>query len=246
MVPNDGRYRARVLLLPRRRRQPHHLLLDQGIYLLFLPLNLLNLLSATNAPGITTEPTPVESTGSKTAQDGPQSMKILRSQIDAERANKLGQRHKLPKIEPHEFPSRPDKEALRIEKPIRVRIHRTCHKCQTTFGANKICASCQHPRCSTCPRYPAAKDKTEVGKGKDNAARKAPAEGVIEPDTFRSVREQYVLTLPSRNGRQALVRKKPMQRIRRTCHSCSTLFPVGVRICPNCQHVRCTDCPRDP
>jgi hypothetical protein len=170
----------------------------------------------------------------------------MRSQIELERANRLGERFKLPAIEAHEFPAKPDKEALRIEKQIRMRIHRTCHKCQTTFGGNKVCASCQHTRCSKCPRYPVKKPKTEGAKGKENEAVKLPDEGVIEPDTYWGMRENYVLTMPSRTGGQPLVRKKPMQRVRRTCHECSTLFQPGAKICSNCEHYRCADCPRDP
>lgn len=201
----------------------------------------------------TSEPTPApaaaaveETPAPTTTKDGPQPVKIMRSQIDAERANRLGERFKLPAIEAHEFPSKPDKEALRIEKPIRIRIHRTCHKCQTTFGGNKICATCQHPRCSKCPRYPVKKAKTEGAKGKEKEAPKALVEGAIEPDTYWGLTEKYVLTIPSRTGGQPLVRKKPMQRVRRTCHECSTLFLAGAKICTNCEHVRCTDCPRDP
>ena len=89
------------------------------------------------------------------------------------------------------------------------------------------------------------KAKTEGVKGKENEASKA-AEGAIEPDTYWGIREQYVLTMPSRTGGQPLVKKKPMQRVRRTCHECSSLFLAGVKICSNCGHVRCTDCPRDP
>jgi len=58
--------------------------------------------------------------------------------------------------------------------------------------------------------------------------------------------ETCVLTIPSRTGGQPLVRKKPMQRVRRTCHECATLFPGSVKVCPKCEHIRCTDCPRDP
>jgi hypothetical protein len=170
----------------------------------------------------------------------------MRSQIAAERANKLNQRFKLPMLEANEFLAVPDKEAIRIEKPIRVRIHRTCHKCQTTFGGNKVCASCQHPRCPMCPRYPVKRPKTEGAKGRKNEAPEASVEGYIEPDTYWGMREPFVLTKPSRTGEQLLVRKKPMQRVRRTCHACSTLFPPGTKLCSNCGHVRCTDCPRDP
>jgi hypothetical protein len=54
------------------------------------------------------------------------------------------------------------------------------------------------------------------------------------------------LTLPSKTGGQDLVMKKPMQRIRRNCHHCNSVFMPGNKICTKCQHVRCVDCPRDP
>jgi hypothetical protein len=168
---------------------------------------------------------------------------VLRSQIDTERARKLAERFALT-VEP--FPSRPEKESYRIEKPIRMRIHRTCHVCDTTFGSNKVCAKCEHVRCKQCPRYPVKKDKKPEDKGKAKEGAAAVVGG-IEVDTYYGLREQLQLTKPSQKpGAQPLVRKKPMQRVRRTCHECQTLYAAGVKICSNCGHVRCTDCPRDP
>jgi hypothetical protein len=56
----------------------------------------------------------------------------------------------------------------------------------------------------------------------------------------------FVLKKPSKTGGQDLVHKKPRQRVRRTCHECSTLFTTGTKQCAKCDHTRCTDCPRDP
>lgn len=169
--------------------------------------------------------------------------KVLRSQIDTERAKKLAERFALT-VEP--FPARPEKESYRIEKPIRMRIHRTCHVCDTTFGSNKVCAKCEHVRCKQCPRYPVKKDKKPEDKGKAKEGAAAVVGG-IEVDTYYGLREQIQLTKPNpKPGAQPLVRKKPMQRVRRTCHECQTLYAAGVKICSNCGHVRCTDCPRDP
>lgn len=175
---------------------------------------------------------------------GPQPTKVKCSQIDADRAQKLGERFKVP-IEPNAWTAaRAEKETYRVEKPIRMRIHRTCHQCNTTFGGNRTCTSCQHDRCSQCPRYPPKKDKTK-GKRKEIEAISGVGIG-IEVDTYYDLGEQIILTIPSRTGGQPLVRKKPTQRVRRTCHQCSTMFVSGNKICASCHHVRCADCPRDP
>ncbi|CAD6446289.1 c8ea486c-09f5-46d7-82ee-dc9163d9bcb0 [Sclerotinia trifoliorum] len=171
----------------------------------------------------------------------PQPIKVSRAEINAERARKLGERFQL-NIEPHEWQTLAgEKDAWRIEKPIRMRIHRTCHRCDTTYGANKICANCQHPRCTKCPRYPLKKKE----KGKTTIAPIGPIPVDMEKQWIPT--EKLILTLPSQKvGGQPLVRKKPMQRIRRTCHECSSIFQAGTKICQSCSHTRCADCPRNP
>ncbi|KAG9228238.1 hypothetical protein BJ875DRAFT_254764 [Amylocarpus encephaloides] len=180
-------------------------------------------------------------TSAKTIE-GPAPRKIVRSEIDADRARKLAERFKI-QIEPQQWASKQmEKEVYRIEKPIRMRIHRQCHRCQAVFGGNKICPACEHVRCKSCPRYP---PKNVEAKGKKNEA--PPVADYIEPDNYRSMREPVVLTRPNpRPGCQPLIRKKPMQRVRRTCCECSTLFTPNAKICLSCNHGRCADCPRDP
>ena len=51
------------------------------------------------------------------------------------------------------------KDTPRVEKPIRIRIHWTCHECKTGFGGNRACTRCGHRRCSECPRSPAKRVK---------------------------------------------------------------------------------------
>jgi hypothetical protein len=110
-----------------------------------------------------------------------------------------------------------------------------------------VCSQCQHVRCKECPRHPIKKDKNPEDKGKAKEATAAVPGGAIEADTYYGLKEQIQLTKPSNKpGGQLLVRKKPMQRVRRTCHLCNTLYGAGVKTCSNCGHVRCTDCPRDP
>jgi len=97
---------------------------------------------------------PVEQT---VAPEGPPPTRLLRSQMQIERARKLVERFDL-NLSTDDFISVSlDREAFRVEKPIRMRIHRTCHKCNTMFGGNKKCVTCQNKRCSKCPRYPPLK-----------------------------------------------------------------------------------------
>lgn len=43
----------------------------------------------------------------------------------------------------------------RVERPIRIRVHWTCHACKTRFGMGTTCNECGHHRCAVCPRDPA-------------------------------------------------------------------------------------------
>ncbi|PYH42820.1 uncharacterized protein BP01DRAFT_124661 [Aspergillus saccharolyticus JOP 1030-1] len=148
-------------------------------------------------------------------------------------------------LEPGErkFPS--DQTVQRVIRPIRMRVRRTCHRCQTTFGPSKVCVNCQHVRCTSCPPDPAVKPHS--ARAQTEAAlqtivsQKAP-EATPTPRQLREPR----LTLPSRASGQDLVYHPPRQRIRRTCHRCSTAFAADDVQCSTCQHIRCTLCPREP
>jgi hypothetical protein len=191
-------------------------------------------------PVVAAEPVPAEP--EKRIPEG--ATKVLRSDIEADRQKKLAERFAID-IEPLSIKtSKPDKEAYRIEKPVRMRIHRTCHRCQTTFGGNKNCANCEHLRCSKCPRYPAKKSE---GKGKTKEADN-PKKDIIEPDTWWGLKQkdpELTRPNPKENG-QPLVRKPPRQRVRRTCCKCKLLYVTGAKTCTGCEHGRCADCPRDP
>jgi hypothetical protein len=168
-------------------------------------------------------------------------VKVMRSEIEAERNKKLAERFAI-NIEPLTT-NKPDRETYRIEKPVRMRIHRICHKCNTTYGGSKVCVECGHPRCTKCPRFPVKKPE---GKGKSTEAA-VPKGDIIEADTWYGMKEDIPLTMPNpKPGGQPLVRKAPRQRVRRTCCRCETLYTTGARTCASCQHSRCTDCPRDP
>ncbi|BCR88546.1 uncharacterized protein ACHE_41110S [Aspergillus chevalieri] len=152
-------------------------------------------------------------------------------------------------LEPGEWKSPSDMTVQRVTKPIRMRVRRTCHRCQTTFGPNKVCVNCQHTRCKKCPRHPAPKSKpvTEPEQGAVRA--------LLEEKKARDARlaelprrtQKAELTIPSRSGGQDLVRRPVRQRVRRICHECESLFPTeDATECINCGHIRCKICPRDP
>ncbi|KAK2841536.1 hypothetical protein FQN49_006163 [Arthroderma sp. PD_2] len=159
--------------------------------------------------------------------------------------------------------SQPPREVERVEKPIRMRVRRNCHRCLATFGADKVCVKCEHTRCKKCFRYPPSKSEHASGhpSGHPSDARKECSQKKIvsvagAAGTRDRVRdegrkttcnaEKIVLTIPSRTGGQDLVRKPVRQRIRRTCHVCDTLFEGNATECLNCKHLRCKRCPRDP
>ena len=105
-----------------------------------------------------------------------------------------------------------------------------------------MCA-CGHTRCSQCPRIPPRKDKSVAKPAKIPR----PSDFIEADDYYTlSLPDKFVLTIPSRTGGQTLVRKKPVQRVRRICHECNTTFPSGTKVCAQCNHCRCVDCPRDP
>jgi hypothetical protein len=164
------------------------------------------------------------------------------STVQQERARALFAKYGLT-LEPDEWMSPRNLNVERVEKPIRMRVRRTCHRCQTTFGFDKVCVNCQHLRCKKCPRYPPVKskeNKDEKGKGR---AVVPPKESLAPPRPRPTI---PTLTLPSRRGGQDLVRKPITQRVRRTCHRCGTLFRGNVKECSGCQHIRCKKCPREP
>ncbi|KAI9683563.1 MAG: hypothetical protein M1829_004866 [Trizodia sp. TS-e1964] len=164
---------------------------------------------------------------------------VSRAALQEEKARKIFEKYGLT-LEAHEWPAHSPDHAHRVEKPIRMRIHRHCHRCQTNFGSEKSCGSCGHSRCKKCPRYPLKKPSQEdKGKGRQQT------EQVGRPKGF--TRPKYILTLPTKAGSgQDLVRKQPGMRIHRTCHRCQTQFSAGDQACVACGHSRCKKCPRVP
>ena len=95
----------------------------------------------------------------------------------------------------------------RVERQVRMRIHRICHRCQTTFGADRVCSHCQHTRCKKCPRVPGSKTKVSKGKG-------VAVGGVVTDDGLDSKADP--LTMLHRASREEMTRKAPTQRVRNT------------------------------
>ncbi|KAK9642526.1 hypothetical protein HCH54_007963 [Aspergillus fumigatus] len=162
------------------------------------------------------------------------------SAIQEEKARALFAKYGLT-LESGEWRSSSDMTVQRVAKPIRMRVRRTCHRCETTFGPDKVCVNCQHIRCTKCPRHTSTKPKDQA----QNALEAIRAAQGHEPPRHMSKESQ--LAIPSRTGGQDLVLKPIRQRVRRTCHRCSTIFPnKDVTECPTCRHVRCKKCPREP
>ncbi|KAK3944769.1 hypothetical protein QBC46DRAFT_145840 [Diplogelasinospora grovesii] len=207
--------------------------------------------AAATTEGVTTrhsEPAPAPAVAKETQQPpaAPDATRVPRSQIFEERAKKICERYGL-ELKPNEWlPS--EGHALRVEKPIRMRVHRKCHVCDTAFGLGKDCPKCKHTRCKSCPRLPPKRTEAEKeeSRKKRAAIMKERAENPpIIPDWDPSDKK-VVLRRPAKSGGQDLVHKRPRQRVRRTCCECERQFSGGNKSCDNCQHVRCTDCPRDP
>ena len=140
----------------------------------------------------------------------------------------------------------------RVTKPIRMRVRRTCHRCDTTFGPDKVCVNCQHPRCKKCPRFPPYDqdkdaEQPRIPKPPKIAEIRALHHGPPPNQHFKWTGDPNApLKVQSRSGGQDLIRKTVRQRVRRNCHSCGTTFASGSKECENCKHVRCKNCPRDP
>ncbi|KAK5165507.1 uncharacterized protein LTR77_009036 [Saxophila tyrrhenica] len=92
-----------------------------------------------------------------------------RSGMAAEKAQALFEKYGVT-YDPSTAPAVSETKARRVEKPIRIRIHWTCHDCNSQFGGSKTCANCGHRRCGECPRAPAKKIR-EALENAQNAAR---------------------------------------------------------------------------
>ncbi|GKZ23969.1 hypothetical protein AbraIFM66951_010221 [Aspergillus brasiliensis] len=131
--------------------------------------------------------------------------------IQEEKARALFAKYGLT-LEPGEWRSPSDTTVQRVVRPIRMRVRRTCHRCQTTFGPNKVCVNCQHVRCKSCPRHPST--KTNDHRDDTQAALQAiVAQKLHKPAPVQHKPKQAPLTLPSRTGGQDVIHHPTRQRI---------------------------------
>ncbi|CDM30816.1 hypothetical protein DTO013E5_537 [Penicillium roqueforti] len=174
------------------------------------------------------------------------------SRTQQEKARSLFAKYGLT-VDTSDWNAPPDLQLTRVTKPIRMRVRRTCHRCETTFGAEKVCVNCQHTRCTKCPRHPSARNKDSKDSEPTTRKSKNPETYAHSPHLFPrtthlklSTTREISLKMPSPTGGPDFVRRPVRQRVRRNCHLCASLFTPGTKECPSCSHVRCKICPRDP
>lgn len=75
---------------------------------------------------------------------------IDRASVYQERAQKLRDRFgvNIAGGDRSSFPA----TARRVQKPARMRVHRSCHECGVDFGHGIHCRACHHRLCGDCPR----------------------------------------------------------------------------------------------
>ncbi|KAF1985024.1 hypothetical protein K402DRAFT_116598 [Aulographum hederae CBS 113979] len=147
----------------------------------------------------------------------------------------------------------------RVQRPPRVRVHFNCHICNSTFGRDKTCIKCQHYRCKDCPRYPTKKERKPKEKattvdGQNNSpkemeptSKRVKCSVPTPPSTANPTPPKVDPAIVSAFTGHKFVSQPKRQRVRRTCHKCSTEYlPPTALTCTGCQHRRCAKCPRDP
>ncbi|CAG8060599.1 unnamed protein product [Penicillium nalgiovense] len=153
-------------------------------------------------------------------------------------------------VDTSDWKAPPDLQLTRVTKPIRMRVHRTCHRCETTFGKEKVCVNCQHTRCTKCPRHPPARNKDgEPSTRKPKNPENYVPQPYLYPRTTHlklSTTKEVSIKMASPTGGADFVHRPVRQRVHRYCHFCASLFTPGTKECPSCSHVRCKICPRDP
>lgn len=173
---------------------------------------------------------------------------IQRSQVIEERVQRLGSKYGL-SVKPWDWEMvSPDDMVLRTDNDIRMRVRFQCHRCDKSLPSSKQCTSCQHKRCSKCARDPPreTKEQTEAKRARRSEQKLGFYDQAPIIADYRWDDPGYILKRPSKNGGQDLIHKDSRQRVRRNCHECKAVFAASSKMCDNCGHIRCTDCPRDP
>ena len=154
-----------------------------------------------------------------------QQLQHLRVPSQRERARALFERYGLEFDEDEWGHVLPSTEVQMVEKRVRARVHRVCHRCGTMIDTTRVCPRCEHLQCRKCTRYPAKRKPTAKENEMDNSE---------QAET-------------SGNIKRVSVSRPKVQRIHRWCHKCDTEFSTpGLTECTECGHIRCTKCPRGP
>ncbi|KAM3456049.1 hypothetical protein MY3296_001918 [Beauveria thailandica] len=144
--------------------------------------------------------------------------------------------------------TQPDETVLRQDKSLRLRLRWYCHRCHGDMTYQGSCSHCAHARCKICIRLQPDQDVDDdiVGRRPTRRRHQNSDEGYHVHDAIRNEAGMQ-LQRRSNAGGPDLVLRKPRYRVRRTCHVCKADFAeVSQTTCNKCQHIRCTDCPRDP
>lgn len=84
-----------------------------------------------------------------------------------ERAQAIFKKYDL-ELDPSEWHLPQKGNVQRVDKKPRMRVRWTCHECQSTFGRERTCPSCQHEKCKSCTRYPPKKTIQEKQPKKES------------------------------------------------------------------------------
>ncbi|KAF2750325.1 hypothetical protein M011DRAFT_238095 [Sporormia fimetaria CBS 119925] len=195
------------------------------------------LASSTAAAAPTTTTTAADTASANAPKDPKDSTttthRVNHAAVQQERAIALFAKYGLT-LEAHEWIAHTSHPVTvqRVERPIRMRMHRFCHHCGSEFGIEKVCPQCEHPRCKKCPRHTLW--TSPANKAKQVDARDEPK------------KKKRMLLMHTSQGEERAY-QPPRQRVRRTCHRCQAFFvPATATNCAQCNHVRCIKCPRDP
>lgn len=178
-----------------------------------------------------------------TTTETPTKYKVTRRQLWEERAQQIFEKYEL-SLDPSMKLVDPAVDLTatveRVKKPVRMRVHLYCHRCEACFGPDRICASCEHRKCKKCTRHP-----REEAKARDNSvARRAKTK---KEEQHSMAMEPLVIIQNPQTGRQILVHNRAGYHTRRSCHKCDAEFvPPMTKMCSGCGHTRCARCPRLP